>query len=325
MDSKIRIVTAALFLIALTAAFLVIYTQSSNSGEILNSKPQAVENQLYNSYKVFQKNGLYGVESFDGEVVIEAQWDYIYSPKSGKFIVGEEKHGTTYYGALDEHGCVMIPTMYKSIDVLNSELLCAETFENKFAIYDIELNNFSDEEFYGIKENSDGSYDLLQKSVVYTAVVSNNEIFIKKLSVTCNIDTVAKYIEIILKEKADFTSAKEYVRMALKSCDFIEALFYGDTENDFSVSLLDDSVLLGDNPNAKKNFYSLNDVSPEIKSDENGTEYKCCVDFSYGVPVDDIRNTGEYIDNRYEVTAQLIFQKSFDGEFEIVSCAFSNS
>ncbi len=325
MDSKMRIVTAALFFIALTAAFLVIYTQSSNSRQILPNTPETFESQTYERYKVFQKNGLYGVKSFDDEVIIEAQWDYIYSPKNGKFIVGEEKHGKTYYGALDEHGCVMIPVVYKSIDVLNSELLCAESFENKFAVYDTELNAFSDEEFYGIKENSDGSYDFSQKSIVYTTVVSNSDIYVNKLLINCNINTVSKYIEIIPKENIDAKTAKDYIQITLKSCDFIEALFYGDSNDDFSFRLLDDSILLGDNPNAQKNFNSLNQISPEITSDETGIKYECSVDFSYGVPVDDILNTGEYIDNRYEVTAQLNLQKSFEGDFEITSCAFSNS
>lgn len=325
MDSKIRIVTAALFFIALIAALVVVYTLKSNSRTISPDKPEISGVSVSGSYKVFQKNGLYGVVNSEDEIIIEAVWDYIYSPRNGKFIVGETKRGVMYYGAVDENGNTSIPVLYAGIDVLNSELLCAETFEGKFAIYNTELNSFSDEEFFEIKENSDGSYEFSAKNIIYTTVVSNRKIYIEKLSVNCNIDTTSKYIDIIPNANITYEDAKDYIQMAFESSDFIEALFFGNSEGKYSYSLLDDSVLLGENPNAQKNFYSLKSIIPSITNDESGIKYECCVGFAYGVPIDDTQNTGEFIDNRYEVNAYLTFQKDFEGNFDIISCTFSNS
>ncbi len=325
MDSKIRIVASALFFIALIMAFTIYYTTKSKSKTITTlSDTQIIANE-YTDWTIYSENGLYGIKNSDNEIIMDAKWDYLYSLGKGKYIVGESSHGVMSYGAVDEKGSIAIPVVYSKINVLNSEILSAETFENKFAVYDTSLNILCNEEFSQILKNTDGTYDFAAKSVTYTARVQKSGILIEKLQINCSIHTTNKLIELVLPEPVTYAHALEYINLVNESGDYIEALFYGDNDFKYKDELMDDSVLLGENLDSEKYFYQFDNVTPEITVDESGTQYKCTVSFTYDVPVADAENTEEYINNRYDVNAQLSFVKSFNGSFVLNSCSFSNT
>ncbi len=325
MDSKIRIVASALFFIALIMAFTIYYTTKSKSKTITTLNDTQVAANEYMSWMIYNENGLYGIKNSDDEIIMDAKWDYMYSIGKGKYIVGESSHGVMSYGAVDEKGSIAIPVVYSKINVLNSEILSAETFEDKFAVYSTNLQLFCNEEFSQVLENNDGTYDFAAKSVTYTASAVKNEILIEKLQVNCSIHTIGKLIEIVPPNPITYNKAIEYISLVNESGDYIEALFYGDSDFKYKEELLDDSVLLGENTNSQKYFYQVDNISPEIIVDESGTQYKCVVSFAYDVPVADIENAEEFINNRYDVNAQLSFNKSFNGSFELYSCLFSNT
>ena len=325
MDSKIRIVASALFFIALIMAFTIYYTTKSKSKTVTTLSDTQITANEYMGWMIYNENGLYGIKNSDDEIIMDAKWDYMYSIGKGKYIVGESSHGVMSYGAVDEKGSIAIPVVYSKINVLNSEILSAETFENKFAIYGTDLKIFCNEEFSQVLENNEGTYDFAAKSVTYTARVQKGSILIEKLQANCSIHTTGKIIEIVLPEPITYNSALEYISLVNESGDYIEALFYGDSEFKYKDELMDDSVLLGENSNSQKYFYQVDNIMPEITVDETGTHYKCIVSFTYDVPVADIENTEEFINNRYDVNAQLSFAKSFNGSFVLNSCSFSNT
>lgn len=325
MDSKIRIVTSALFFIALIMGVTIYYTTKSNSKAITAQSNSQVISQQYSEWSIFSENGLYGVKNADDEIVIDAKWDYMYSLGKGKYIVGNSSHGVMSYGAIDERGSIAIPVVYSKINVLNSEILSAQTFENKCAVYTTNLQNFCNEEFSEIIQNQDGTYDFAAKSVTYTSKVQKGNILVEKLLVNCSIHTTSKLIEIVPAEPVTYNTAVEYTRIANESSNYIQALFYGDSEYKFKAELLDDSILLGENIGSQKYFYEFYNITPEIIVDESGTQYKCVVSFAYDVPIANAENTEEFINNRYDVNAQLMFSKNFNGSYVLNSCTFSNT